>query len=115
MNLLLGRLAASLEKITKKSINVVLFLDNASCHPKVTLSKMKIAWFPANATSVSHPTDMGVTYTFKPHYRQFLMQFFILNVEEADNSYTFARSVSDLDPVNWIRLAIKKIKARTVK
>jgi hypothetical protein len=39
----------------------------------------------------------------------------ILIVEEADSSYALARSVSVLDAVNWIRLAVKKIKAETVK
>jgi hypothetical protein len=45
----------------KENRNVILFLDNATCHPKVTLSNIKIAWFPANAK----PMDMGVVYTFK--------------------------------------------------
>jgi hypothetical protein len=66
-------------------------------HPKVTLSNMKIAWFPANATSALQPIDVGVIYTFKSHYRQFLMQSLISNVEEADSSYALARSVSVLD------------------
>jgi hypothetical protein len=39
----------------------------------------------------------------------------ILNVDEADSSYALARSVSVLDAVNWIRLAVKKIKAETVQ
>jgi hypothetical protein len=43
------------------------------------------------------------------------MQSLILNVEEADSSYALARSVSVLDAVNWIGLAVKKIKAQTVK
>jgi hypothetical protein len=43
------------------------------------------------------------------------MQSFILNVEEADSSYALARSVSILDAVNWIRLAVTKIKAETTK
>jgi hypothetical protein len=43
------------------------------------------------------------------------MQSFISDVEEADSSYTLARSVSVLDAVNWIGLAVKKIKAETVK
>jgi hypothetical protein len=59
--------------------------------------------------------DMGVIYTFKSHYRWFMMQSLILNVEEADSTYTLARSVSVLDAVNWIGLAVKKIKAETVK
>jgi hypothetical protein len=39
----------------------------------------------------------------------------ISNVEEADSSYALARSVLVLDAVNWIGLAVKKIKAETVK
>jgi hypothetical protein len=65
--------------------------------------------------SVLQPMDMGVIYTFKSHYRRFLMQSLISNVEEADSSYALARSVLVLDAVNWIGLAVKKIKAETVK
>jgi hypothetical protein len=43
------------------------------------------------------------------------MQSLILNIEGADSSYALARSVSVLDAVNWIGLAVKKIKAETVK
>jgi hypothetical protein len=73
------------------------------------------AWFPANATGLLQPMDMGVIYTFKLHYRRLLMLFLILNVEEADSSYTLARSVSVLNAMNWIGLAVKEIKAETVK
>jgi hypothetical protein len=38
-------------KINKKNRNAIPFLGNATCHPKVTLSYVKIAWFPANATT----------------------------------------------------------------
>jgi hypothetical protein len=86
-----------------------------TCHPKVTLLNVKIVWFPADATSVLQPMDMGVIYTFKSHHRRCLVQSLILNIEEADSSYTLARSVSVLDAANWIGLAVKKIKAETVK
>jgi hypothetical protein len=39
-------------KMNKENKNVILFLASATCHPKVTLPNVKIAWFPANATSV---------------------------------------------------------------
>jgi hypothetical protein len=43
------------------------------------------------------------------------MQSLISTVEEADSSYALAKSVSVLDAVNWIGLAVKKIKAETVR
>jgi hypothetical protein len=46
-----GALVMVNAKMKKKNRNAVLFLENATCHPKVTLSNVKIAWFPANATS----------------------------------------------------------------
>jgi hypothetical protein len=64
-------------KMKKENRNANLSLDNATCHPKVTLSNVKIAWFPANATNVLQTMDMGVIYTFKSHYRLFLMQSLI--------------------------------------
>jgi hypothetical protein len=36
----------------KENRNAILFLDTATCHPKVTLSDVKITWFPAYETSV---------------------------------------------------------------
>jgi hypothetical protein len=81
-------------KMIKENINFIFFHDNVPYHPKVTLLNVKITWFPANATSVLQPMDMGVIYTFKSHYKRFLMQSLILNVEESDSAYTLARSVS---------------------
>jgi hypothetical protein len=51
------------------------------------------------------PMDMGVIYTFKSHYRRFLMQSLILDVEEADSFYILARSERE----------VKTSKAETVK
>jgi hypothetical protein len=102
-------------KMKKENRNAILFLDNATCHPKVTLLNMEITWFPANATNVLQCMDMGVIYTIKSHYRRFLIQSLILNIEEADSSYALASSVLVLDAVNCIGLAMKNIKAETVK
>jgi hypothetical protein len=52
-------------KMKKENRNAIRFLGNATCHPKVTLSDVKIAWFPENATGVLEPMDVSVIYTFK--------------------------------------------------
>jgi hypothetical protein len=43
------------------------------------------------------------------------MQSLILNADKADSSYALAKFISVLDVVNWIGLAVKKIKAETLK
>jgi hypothetical protein len=40
---------------------------------------------------------------------------FDFDAGEADSSYALARNVSVLDAVNWIGLAVKKIKAETAE
>jgi hypothetical protein len=40
-------------KMKKENRNVIHFLDNATCHTKVTFSNVKIAWFPANAKCIT--------------------------------------------------------------
>jgi hypothetical protein len=50
-------------EMKKENRNAIHILDNATCHQKVTLSKVKIAWFRANATSAIQPRD-----TFYPQW-----------------------------------------------
>jgi hypothetical protein len=94
----------------KKESGNVLLIDNATCHPKVKCENV-------NIQQIYYSLRIWVLYIyiFKSHYRRFLTQTLILNVEDADSSYALARSVSVLDAVNCIGLAVKKIKAGTVK
>lgn len=40
-------------------------------------NRIKFAWFPSNAMDVLQPMDIGIIYTFKSHYMQYLMQSLI--------------------------------------
>ena len=40
--------------------HVLLFLDNATCHPHSKFSNVRLAWFPPNTTTVSQPMDQGI-------------------------------------------------------
>jgi len=39
--------------LLKDNRHIILFLDNASFHPKLTLSNIKLAWYPPNKTSLT--------------------------------------------------------------
>jgi hypothetical protein len=47
-------------RMKKQNWHVLLFLDNATCHPHIKLSDVRLAWFPPNTTSVSQPMDQGI-------------------------------------------------------
>jgi len=87
--------------------HVLLFLDNATCHPHIKLSNMRLAWFPPNTTSVSQPMDQGIVQNVKVHYRKLLMQSLLANTDCTSSGSELARTVSVPDTVIWISQAVK--------
>lgn len=44
-------------KMKRRNRKILLFLDNATSHPDITLENVKLVFFPANCTSVIQPLD----------------------------------------------------------
>jgi len=59
-------------KMKVQNRKVLLFLDNATCHPHVGLSNVRLIFLPPNTTSITQPMDQGVIRTFKAWYRKSL-------------------------------------------
>ncbi|KAL4152706.1 hypothetical protein QTP88_000539 [Uroleucon formosanum] len=95
--------------------NVLIFLDNAACHPKIELSNTKILMLPPNTTSITQPMDQEVIYTFKSYYRKFLLQSLLCKMDNCSSAHQLAKSISVLDAVNWIALACDNVKAECVQ
>jgi hypothetical protein len=45
-----------------KNLNrkIILFLDNAICHPDIKVTNIQLSFLPPNTSSVCQPLDLGV-------------------------------------------------------
>ena len=94
--------------------HVLLFLDNATCHPHIKFSNEQLAWFPPYTTSVSQPMDQGIIRNVKVHYRKLLIQSFLANMDSTSSGSELARTLSVLNAVIWISQTVKNLLPDTV-
>ena len=100
------------EKMKRLERKVLLFLDNATCHPNIELSNVKLVYFPPNTTSNLQPLDQGIIKTMKSFYRQMLLRRVIKSVEDGLDPAQVAISV--LDACIWIADAVKRIRPESI-
>lgn len=96
---------------------ILLFLDNAGCHPKNLQDKysnIKIVFLPANTTSRLQPLDLGIIANFKTHYRRLLLQYVIAKIDNASNATEVTSSINVLVAIRWVALAWKEVKESTI-
>lgn len=101
-------------RMKRQKRHVLLFLDNATCHPHIQLSNVKLAWFPPNTTSLSQPMDQGVIQNIKVQYRKLLMHSLLFSMDSMSSASKLTKAISVLDAVIWISQAVKKLLPETV-
>ena len=104
-----------INKIMKKnSRQILLFLDNAPCHPvDVQLSNIKLIFFPPNTTSTVQPLDQGVIKSFKCRYRQMFVKHIIAQCTMANSIDQI--TVTALDAIRWIDEAWNTVTSNTIR
>ena len=61
-------------RLQQEHRNIILFMDNAPCHPRdLKFSNIKIAWLPCNTTSKAQPLDAGIIKVWKVNVRRKLL------------------------------------------
>ena len=96
---------------------ILLFLDNAGCHPanlQDKYSNIKIVFLPANTTSRLQPLDLGIIANFKTHYRRLLLQYVIAKIDNASNATEVTSSINVLVAIRWVALAWKEVNESTI-
>lgn len=101
-------------KMKRQKRKVLLFLDNATCHPQLELSNVQLIFLPPNTSSVCQPLDLGVIQNFKMLYKKKLLRHVISKIDSIEDA-TQGVQVSVLDAIFWIISSINSIRADTVK
>ncbi|XP_053392576.1 tigger transposable element-derived protein 6-like [Mercenaria mercenaria] len=69
-------------KMRAQNRKILLFLDNVPVHPDITLSNVKLQFFPPNTTSLLQPMDAGIIQTMKLKYRKRQMQHVLMEMDK---------------------------------
>ena len=104
-------------RMSNEKRSVILFIDNAGCHPEDVVGKysnIKVVFLPANTTSKLQPLDLGIIKNFKCHYRRLLLRFILAKIESCTTATEVASSINVLNAIHWIAQAWKEVKPETI-
>ena len=105
-------------KLVFEDRKVILFLDNATCHPEYMIgqfSKIKIIFLPKNTTSRLQPLDVGIIQNFKVKYRKRLVKCVLARIQECGSATQIVKGVDVLVAIRWLQEARKEITNLTIK
>ena len=94
---------------------MLLFVDNASSHPDIKLSNVRIKFLPPNTTAELQPMDQGVIRAFKALYRRWLLTHIIQKMESACSVTELTKLITVLQAIYWIDRAWGDTKESTIQ
>ncbi len=92
----------------------LIFLDNASCHPEMELSNIKLVFLPPNTTEWTQLLDCGIIRNFKVKYRKMLLEFF-LSHEDVTALTNVIKKVNVGDAIDWVSQSWDQVATSTIK
>ena len=102
------------KKMHLQNRQVLLFLDNATSHPHVKLTNVKLKFFPPNCTSHLQPLDQGIICNLKVHYRKKLLQRVLTNIDSGATATELVKVVNIMDAIHWIHQAWGLVTSETI-
>lgn len=105
-------------KLKAKGRSILLFMDNAGCHPSDLADKysnIRVLFLPPNTTSKLQPLDLGIIQNFKLYYRKLLMRFILAKIEECTTASDVVKSLTVLHAIRWIAQAWSQVSSHTIK
>ena len=95
-NILDDSLSKLNRKLARERRNVILFLDNAPCHPSDIKGKydhIKIVFFQLHCTSRPQPLDLGIIQTFKLKYLKLMLIHVVSKIDYCNSATEVFKSV----------------------
>lgn len=98
-------------KMGAKARKILLFMDNAPCHPPDTTSlrNVKVVFLPPNCTSCLQPLDAGIIKCVKQGYRKRLVQRRLAAMERSEEE-----KISVLDAMHMIASSWSAVSQSTI-
>ena len=104
-------------KLARQRRNVILFLDNAPCHPpdmKDKYDHIQIVFNPPNCTSRLQPLDLGIIQTFKLKYMKLMLTHVVSKIDDCNSATEVSKSVDLLQAIRWITQAWEDVSESTI-
>lgn len=101
-----------LKKFNKRMENenrkIVLFLDDANCHPRIQLSNIRLIFLPPYITSFVQPLENGITHNVKLNYRKLMLEHLIANMD-------LTVKIDVLDAITFLSRSVKGVNDECIR
>ena len=104
-------------QLKRNDRHIVLFMDNASCHPQTLsreFSNITVQFLPKNTTSKSQPQDAGIIANWKVLYRKRMLRYVCSQVDGEKNASEIVKSINVLMAIEWGRQAWNDVRQSTI-
>lgn len=98
------------EKMIQENRKIILFLDDAPCHPLLELSNINFIFLPVSSTSRLQPLDQGIIQAFKVLYRRRMLRSLVARMNGTVSITQVAHQITVSDAITWVKSAWMEVK-----
>ena len=105
-------------KLVFQDRKVIIFLDNAMCHPESMIGQflqIKIIFLPKNTTSRLQPLDVGIIQNFKVKNQKMLVKYLLARTREDTSATEIVKGVDVIVATRWLQETQKEVTNLTIK
>lgn len=103
-------------KDKKLDFQVLLIIDNATCHPQTLYHpNVRIVFLPPNTTSLIQPMDQGIIATFKAIFLRITFEYILNAIDDGASVSDIWKKYTMLNCVSFIEEALSELKQSTLQ